>query len=866
MKKRVFFECNCIVFFAFFIGIAIFMIKDIWPFGNNTVIWADMTNTTPLYYYLYDALKGNDSLFFTWRFGCGLETLGIISQQGMLSPVNLLLLLFKREDIYGAIGILVIVKMALMSGAMYFYLFNYKVTKWLKIAGAMAYATGMSVLVQQPIVMTLDIAILFPILMWSYEEGLAGRKNHLYPICLALCFIVNFYMSVMICFYLIIVTGVYVIKEKEDKKQKIFYLFIGSLESLAFSAIIWIPVLYNFINSSRLTVNENNTYLTAINTFSLPDQGWLIFINLSLFIALIICNLVKNSNKSNTKVVCKGCIFLLLVLAAFIPSIELLWHMGSHSGWSWRFGFIFQFVLIDFAVVLQQNQTEKRHIIEKKWIQVAVTIITVIGLVLFIIVYKQGNEFSVIDKVILYCVCILVGIYSLIFYFARGCVRRMCFVLTFGIEILVNCLVWFAPDWQNRQDCADMKYIYDSIAIGEEISQSENRWIKTKDWDGCFASNYAAVMNVNSIANWIHLVEKNQQETFKTLGYSVNYTRFLDNGGTIFSDIILGYRNAFASKDIDSNAWIKEKTIENFNWYTMKYQCPLIWSLNEEDINNIKKIENKDVFSYQNELFQAFTGKNRDILFEEIDVDSLISQHKMEIHFNNDSELYLFGTGTEQFSISIDGESVLISNLTDDANVMYPAPFNNGIVDLGYYKKGEECNIELQFEDINVESGKIHLATMDTSLLEKRITQISNNEIDYELNFKNNGVNIKVSNVKIKNNKEYIFLPVLYDDGWTCYINGEKVKTQNLNGLLLIPIIDSNMDIKLKFYPKGVKEGIYFFLLAQFVVLIELILYKHYSKIAYLNTQCMVYLGIIAFYMILYIVPLIYFIKHMILH
>ena len=172
-------------------------------------------------------------------------------------------------------------------------------------------------------------------------------------------------MSVMICFYLIIVTGVYVIKEKEDKKQKIFYLFIGSLESLAFSAIIWIPVLYNFINSSRLTVNENNTYLTAINTFSLPDQGWLIFINLSLFIALIICNLVKNSNKSNTKVVCKGCIFLLLVLAAFIPSIELLWHMGSHSGWSWRFGFIFQFVLIDFAVVLQQNQTEKRHIIEK---------------------------------------------------------------------------------------------------------------------------------------------------------------------------------------------------------------------------------------------------------------------------------------------------------------------------------------------------------------------------------------------------------------------------------------------------------------------------------------------------------------------
>lgn len=175
-KKRVFREYICIVFLFFVSGLILFKIKHIWPFGSRTVIWADMTNSIPLFYYLYDALKGTDSLFFSWRYGCGLETLGIVSQQGMLSPVNLLLLLFERDNIYGGIGILLIAKMALMSGSMYFYLSKYEVMKIWKVVGAIAYATGMSVLVQQPIVMTLDIAILFPILIWTYEEGIS-RKN-----------------------------------------------------------------------------------------------------------------------------------------------------------------------------------------------------------------------------------------------------------------------------------------------------------------------------------------------------------------------------------------------------------------------------------------------------------------------------------------------------------------------------------------------------------------------------------------------------------------------------------------------------------------------------------------------------------------
>lgn len=48
-----------------------------------------------------------------------------------------------------------------------------------------------------------------------------------------------------------------------------------------------------------------------------------------------------------------------------------------------------------------------------------------------------------------------------------------------------------------------------------------------------------------------------------------------------------------------------------------------------------------------------------------------------------------------------------------------------------------------------------------------------------------------------------------YDKGWTAYVNGEKVSISSWqNAFLSIPLEPGSNEIKLTFFPLGLKEGI----------------------------------------------------------
>lgn len=656
-------------------------------------------------------------------------------------------------------------------------------------------------------------------------------------------------MSVMICLYIVIITGLKLLYMQEREGDEIEDLFFASLEGIAMSAIVWMPVLINYVNSSRLNIGIIDTYLSVLEKISLPKQIGLIFINLSSFIALIICGYKRVQYLGDKQIYYKKYAFVLLFIAVFIPPIEILWHMGSHSGWPWRFSYIFQFVVIDFAVALQQKQVEFNR---SKRSQKIIFCITSIGILLFIVIYNQKINFVSVDKVVLVGSCILVGIYSLIYVEFNEKLKYVCFGSIFIFEILCNCYMWIGPEWQDEQDAVDMKYIFDATEIGNKVeTSSTNRWIKTKDWNGNFASNYASIMNVNSIANWIHLVKKDYQNTFELLGYSTNYTRFLDNGGTIFSDLILGYKNSFSCGNINSYAWEKKASIDEFNWYAIKYDVPLIWRFTQR--NNLKT---ENIFSYQNEFFKTLIGKDGDVLFREVNTKPLIDGEELTIRFEENGELY-FWTEGNACSIRVNGQKMIIPNLTDLENTTYPCSFNNGIIDLGYYAKGEKCIIGIHFEDINNGYENIHMAIMNLSLFDKRLNERCN-EVKYELQFSNNGVDVSISNSGV-NEGEYLYFPILYDKGWKCYVNGTKQKTENLNGFLVIPMVEDDMNIQLRFYPKGMMLGIVFCILVQLFIVGEYALRLKYKRVRSIHIRCIIYLGIILCYIFLYIVPLVSF-------
>ena len=829
-KYQIFIESMLVFFMMLFFCMVLFGYKKIWPFGEETIIWADMTHTVPCSYYLYDVFGGKDSFLFSWRYGTGIEMLGIVAQQGMLSPVNLILRLFNRQNVFGAIGILLIVKIALMSGTMYFYLSKFKVKKVYKVMGAVSYATGMSILVQNPIVMTLDIGILFPLLIWAFEEGVNNRRKYWYPILLGICLMINLYMSIMIIFYIIISAGMILLitESRQSRQAKAFYIIVSSLEGMAFSAIIWFPVLMNFMSSSRLETEFVKAYILAIKTYGYMDQIWLVILNLTAFIGLIIYNL-KKEILYNKDIVYYGGKFVLLFLAVFVPAIEILWHLGSHSGWAWRFCFIFQFSVIDFAVSLEEkhgiSHFAENLLKSKLPVKIVAGGAVLTGILISYFIYNKYTEFSVIHRAVLYSGCILLILYILIYKIIEKdwAFGRICIIVMFFVEITINCVIWISPCWRDRQDKEDIGYLYAAAEIENKIEKNENKWMRTKDYDGNFASNYATVMDVNSIANWIHLIKSDRQNTLKNLGYSVNYTRLLDNGGTVFSDIILGYRSAFSKRGIDSKAWMLSENIASINWYFAKYEAPFVMMIDPVLLSETQNSDEQNVFCNQNTMFYALTGINEPLLTE-VKIDCSILEKGIDITFEDDKELYIWMDDVEQFSIIIDGEYSDIQNLNDNTNRMYPVAYNNGIFDLGFFADGENCNIRLEKEGKGVDLEKCHIAVMDYKTLERGISVLNSKQFNYELEFKNTGVDIIMQNIKEVDT--YFLLPVLYDEGWSCLINGVEVEKVNIGGFLCFPGISENMDVKLRYYPEGIKMGIILCMILQFLVCFLLALYK----------------------------------------
>lgn len=107
---------------VFILGILsfIYIIKGIFPFGNESIIWSDMhEQITAIYYHFYDAIRGNSSLLVDFTSGGGINFVGILAYY-ILSPFTLILLLFPRDLVENAVSIVVEMHME-MTVTFYFF-------------------------------------------------------------------------------------------------------------------------------------------------------------------------------------------------------------------------------------------------------------------------------------------------------------------------------------------------------------------------------------------------------------------------------------------------------------------------------------------------------------------------------------------------------------------------------------------------------------------------------------------------------------------------------------------------------------------------------------------------------------------------
>ena len=348
--------------------IVILILKGIWPFGSSRIDYFDnMQQVAPLYAHLWDFMHGKASIWFDWYTGLGTNVSMSISAFSMITPFNLLLYFVPRSYILESISILTLVKMIFMSVAMY-ALINKKYNNLvygLKVTFSCMYAfCGYVILYGSCFTPWMDIVAFFPLLIMAYDRMLETGKKMFYICMIALCFIINYYLSAMSLIYIFLICGIrmVVMQERKQWKETTWNVGIGTIAGIGLSAFVLVPVFAQLSSSQRGGASKGllSQYAGWITSSIVTDgamaalQRWMMLYGLAFVIAVIIMG-IKIYKSDRRQLIYTIAMLVVALGPVLMEATNLMWHFGSYNGYTLRNGYLISFTLICVAAGMAEK-------------------------------------------------------------------------------------------------------------------------------------------------------------------------------------------------------------------------------------------------------------------------------------------------------------------------------------------------------------------------------------------------------------------------------------------------------------------------------------------------------------------------------
>lgn len=243
--------------------LGIFIINGVYPFGDESFMHSDMYHQyVPFLAEMQRRLKEHESLLYSWNVGCGSNFPALYAYY-MASPFNWLVMLVPEKYLIEFMSYLVIFKIGLCGFTFSRYLAGHFNTKSpVIIPFAVLYALSGYLAAYNWNVMWLDCLFLFPLIVLGLEAMVKEGRFRLYCTGLALCILSNYYISIMICLFLVLYFLYLVFTEKLSGKRLFvpagrFCLY--SLLAGGMTAVLLIPELAAL-------------HLTEFSEFRFPDS------------------------------------------------------------------------------------------------------------------------------------------------------------------------------------------------------------------------------------------------------------------------------------------------------------------------------------------------------------------------------------------------------------------------------------------------------------------------------------------------------------------------------------------------------------------------------------------------------------------
>ena len=782
---------------AFFIPMVIMVIifiqRGIFLFGDESFLRTDMYHQyAPFFSEFQHKLRNGGSLLYSWDIGMGVNFAALYAYY-LASPMNWLIMLCPKSLVIEFMTYMIVFKIGLSGLTFAWYLKKHCKTDSIGIGFfGIFYALSGYMAAYSWNIMWLDCILLFPLIMYGLEKLVREGNGFLYCITLGLSILSNYYISIMICIFMVLYFGALLILEKmddwEDYTDACIRFAVYSLLSGAMAAVVLLPEIYALQSTASGDINFPKTltsyfsifdmiarHLTCVETEIGLDHWPNIYCGVAVLMFFLLYVVCKKISVKERAVYCG---LLLIFFASFSTNVlNFIWH-GFHYPNSLpsrqSFIYIFLMLFVCFRAFMYLEETPKKHINA-----------AFLGSVCFVLLAEKLIDAKHFHFSIFYVAIIVLAMYAGLLHMFKIGKRELaaCLALILvSVEAAANTAVTSVTITSREaytRDNEDVHMLMDMVEPSDDFYRVEKKTRKTK--------NDGAWMNFPSISLFSSTANADLTEFFKRMGCEASTNSYSITGSTPLVDSLVSIKYALYSEEVpNTELWAYMKESGETYLYENLYTLPLGFVISHSVEDNWQfKMDNPG--EVQNDLCQAL---GNDAVLQWI--DSNTSGKNCTFTPDLDGYYYVYVTNKKVKSVkaAVPSGSKTFNN-TD----------RGYLLELGSLVAGNQITLTSQTDgqDMKCEVYRFSDEAM-ISLYEKlnktplKLTSWEDTKLAGTVNAAERGV---------------LFTSIPYETGWTVKIDGEVTETEKIfEAFLSVDIPAGEHEITFEYFPAGLKPGI----------------------------------------------------------
>ena len=789
------------VIMAFLIPVLILLIlyigRGVFPFGNNMYLRSDMYHQyAPFMKEFQRNLQNGGSLLYSWNIGLGTNFASTYAYY-LASPLNWLVALFPETLVPEFMNIMIILKAGLMSSAFAYYLIRkYKKNQYTATVFGCFYAMSSYMAAFSWNLMWLDCLVLLPFILMGLEALVKKGRSRMYVISLAICVISNYYISIMICIFLVFYFIYLMICEGKftDKYTvviRICQFILYSLIAGCIGMFIVFPALCNlFITASsnssfpsRLTAYYNILEMLAksvINTEPAVFSGHFpnIYCSMALF---LLVPLYWLSRKVPAKQKAGKTLLIALLAFSFMFNIPTyIWH-GFHfpNSLPCRYSFIYIFLVLTMGY---QALINIRKYKAKELVICAAASIAGI----FVLQELYSDDFTVANA------C-LGAAFVLLYLMVAAMMKKkttnrilttiLLLVISVG-EIVINTNETgysITSRTAYYSDNEDIRQMLDEVDDGT-FYRTEKVSRRTKNDGAWLDYNSASIFSSTTVAG--------NSDLYEALGMQGRTNAYSYSGHTPVTQALLGVRYEISDEELTDTLKTEVTGSGDFYLYENKYALSLGYLVNSAVKDTMITVS--EPFELQNDLLSNMTGVEN-VFYTMPSMSG--SRALIEAEITGRCMMYVT-SDTEQCVVEISRDGEVIDQISFD-DMETPQ-----IIDIGDVQEGDL--ITVMANDGESETITVYPAIMDYEKYDLAMQTLKSGELDiseYTDTYVCGTVNVSENTT--------LFTTIPYDEGWTIYVDGVETDYEDFDqSFIMIDLTAGEHVVEFRYWPLGLTIGI----------------------------------------------------------